>query len=90
MKVDIDQARLDGAMRKMFEQGFRYGYEFGKHEMWILAGKDSPQTAEPVEVTILLPDGTRRKSQSKYVAGRWTAKTGEVIAWRPDSLPFMD
>lgn len=84
----LTNAQLDEAMRHMFTEGFRYGYEMASQGLWILASKDYPRTPEPVEVTVLLPDGTSRTAQSKYINGKWTSKVGEVIAWRPKPQPY--
>lgn len=90
MEYTLDKKRLDEVTRIMFERGFQCGYEFGKSESWILTGKDLPQTQEPVEVTVLLPDGTSRVAQSKYVDGRWTIRSGKVTAWRPAPKPYEE
>lgn len=90
MEISIAKAQLDEVMRKLIDDGFRIGYEFAKRELWILAGKDTPQTEEPVEVTVVLPDGTSQVAQSKYVNGRWTTRLGEVTAWRPAPRPYVE
>lgn len=91
-KLTQDERKvLDHCMTMMYTSGFEQGYIMGRGDLWILASKDTPETDEIVEVTVILPDGVARTSTARFSGGKWrgsAAAHGDIIAWRPKGGPY--
>lgn len=86
-----DKKILDHALEVMYTNGFADGYIIANNNQWVLAGKDTPNTKERVDVTVELPGGKRIVSHGRFIDGKWTgyaANHGTVVAWRPQLEPY--
>ena len=85
-----DPQEVLDCMSEMMNVGTQVAYIIGYNDAWIMPDIMQPGLDEPVDVTVLMPDGIRRTATAKY-RGRWigaAAKAGTIIAWRPKPVPY--